>query len=191
MIHDDRVSVREMIGGGGGDGWRVRRFGRGNTPLPLLSSVNQHHQYLSHTITCWYYDYKISAFNGFLFSFGRKHSRFLRIWFSMGITFSFAALLGATLVLLWNSTSIVRLYNGNVDISNDLVSGFFSLPPLPVLKVPGLGISLSDGGYIIFSTLISVSVHEFGHAIYAARFVFVVDFLFMSNLQRSYYLGAV
>ncbi|KAI3996996.1 hypothetical protein MKX01_021272 [Papaver californicum] len=154
-----------MIGGGGR---RVRRFGRGNTPLPLLSSVNQHRQCLSHTITCWYCDYKISAFNGFLFSFGRKHSRFLRIWFSMGITFSFAALLVATLVLLWNSTSIVRLYNGNVDISNDLVFGFFSLPPLSVLKVPGLGMSLSDGGYIIFSTLISVAVHEFGHAISAA-----------------------
>ncbi|RZC67598.1 hypothetical protein C5167_011291 [Papaver somniferum] len=138
-----------------------------------------------------YCDYKISAFNDFLFSFGRKYSRFLRIWFSMGITFSVAALLGATLVLLWNSTSIVRLYNGNVDISNDLVFGFFSLPPLSVLKVPSLGVSLIDGGFIIFSTLISVAVHEFGHAISAARFVFVVTFLFMSNLQCSYHLGSV
>ncbi|MCL7032293.1 hypothetical protein MKW94_009799, partial [Papaver nudicaule] len=84
----------------------------------------------------------------------------------MGITFSIAALLAATLALLWNSISIVGFHNA--EISTDLGSGFFSLPSFSVLKLPGFRLSLIDGGYIIFSTLVSVAVHEFGHAISAA-----------------------
>ncbi|OVA07510.1 Membrane-bound transcription factor site-2 protease [Macleaya cordata] len=71
-------------------------------------------------------------------------------------------------VLLWNSASTLHLYNGNVGLSNGLLFGY--LPSPSVLKVPGFSISVSNGGYIIFSTLISVAVHEFGHAISAARF---------------------
>lgn len=39
------------------------------------------------------------------------------------------------------------------------------------MQLPGLDLWITDTGYVIFSTLISVAVHEFGHAVAAARSV--------------------
>lgn len=39
------------------------------------------------------------------------------------------------------------------------------------MQVSGLSISFADAAHLVFSTLLSVSVHEFGHAIAAARLV--------------------
>lgn len=43
------------------------------------------------------------------------------------------------------------------------------------LQVSDITISLADAGYIFLSTLISVSCHEFGHAVAAARSAPEVD----------------
>ncbi|KAK3002886.1 hypothetical protein RJ639_017937, partial [Escallonia herrerae] len=108
-------------------GRRMRRFGRGgqNTLLPLR--VTQ----LSNTLSCWYCDFKSSAFNEPLFRLGRPHARCLRVWFSVGVGFSLTALVGVTLD-------------------------------------SKLSISLADLGYMCVATIVSVSVHEFGHALAAA-----------------------
>ncbi|KAL8489291.1 hypothetical protein ACS0TY_024784 [Phlomoides rotata] len=42
------------------------------------------------------------AFNEPLFRFGRRHSRYLRVWFSMGIGFSLAAVFVTMLILYQN-----------------------------------------------------------------------------------------
>lgn len=45
-------------------------------------------------------------------------------------------------------------------------------------QVSSLRMSLVHVGYLLISTLISVSVHEFGHAIAAARLIFFPMFFF-------------
>ena len=42
---------------------------------------------------------------------------------------------------------------------------------LQFMQPSGLGLSLADSGYICISTIISVVVHEFGHAVAATRSV--------------------
>ncbi|XP_077252291.1 peptidase M50 family protein isoform X2 [Tasmannia lanceolata] len=139
-------------------GHRARRTGRPQTLLPLRT------RHLFHTLSCWYCDFKISAFNDLLFSIGRKHARFLRLWFALGVGFSFMALIGATLILLWEAAGALRLYNGTIVNWNFPTGMLFGLFPM----VPGLRISIIDIGYMIISTLVSIAIHEFGHAVAAA-----------------------
>ncbi|XP_058101061.1 membrane-bound transcription factor site-2 protease homolog isoform X2 [Magnolia sinica] len=134
-------------------GGRWRRSARAQTLLPLRTT------HLSHTTSCWYCDFKISTFNELLFSLGRKHARFLRVWFAIGVGFSIIALIGATVILLKESVGALYVHNGNASTGM-----LFGLSPL----VPGLRISITDAGYMIISTLISIAVHEFGHAVAAA-----------------------
>ncbi|KAJ6703291.1 PROTEASE M50 MEMBRANE-BOUND TRANSCRIPTION FACTOR SITE 2 PROTEASE [Salix viminalis] len=124
------------------DGRRWRRHGRGQAQtsfLPLRAPTRSSRTSLSNTVSCCYCDYKISALNTSLYHFGRKQAKLLKIWFSIGVGFSLTALLGVTLILVWEF--------GNVY---------------------GSRLSVSDAGYLLLSTLISVSVHEFGHSIAAA-----------------------
>ncbi|GFP91853.1 membrane-bound transcription factor site-2 protease [Phtheirospermum japonicum] len=127
------------------DGRRTGRRWSNQTLLPLRPT-----RQLVNTVSCCYCDFKFQAFNEPLFQLGRKHSKFLRIWFSMGIGFSLAALFGVTLIIL---REFVRLYTGNDPIS------YF---------IPGSSVSFPNMGHLCLSTVISVAVHEFGHALAAA-----------------------
>ncbi|XP_071921200.1 uncharacterized protein [Coffea arabica] len=78
------------------EGRRIRRFGRGSqssrTLLPLRLTR------LTNAVSCWYCDFKTSVLNEPLYRYGRRHSRCLRVWFSVGLGFSLTALLGVILV---------------------------------------------------------------------------------------------
>ncbi|KAB1221607.1 Membrane-bound transcription factor site-2 protease [Morella rubra] len=151
------------------EGRRVRRFGRGRirsqtrSVLPLRHTVTST-AYLSNTISCWYCDYKIAALNEPLFRFGRRHARILRVWFSIGTGFGLTTLLAVTLILLWELGKAVHLFPQNKELDNLSTDLLFGFSP----SVSGLSMSFTDAGYILFSTLISVSMHEFGHALAAA-----------------------
>ncbi|CAA6671555.1 unnamed protein product [Spirodela intermedia] len=139
---------------------RARRSRRSQAVLPLHSRTR-----LSHTISCWYCDLKISAFNGFLFALGSRHAKYLRVWFTMGVGASFMALAVITMILLQQLACTLQLCGGS--------ARFYNLPLSWLLGIPswasGLSLlSLMDAGVMIFSTLVSVLIHEFGHAIAAA-----------------------
>lgn len=98
-------------------------------------------------------------------------------------------------ILLRESAGALSLYYGNGAFRNLSEGVLFGLSPLvcfchnllcytrlkscliPVwsllsaMQLPGLDLWITDTGYVIFSTLISVAVHEFGHAVAAARSV--------------------
>ncbi|GMI85014.1 site 2 protease [Hibiscus trionum] len=133
---------------------RARRNGAARLPLrasppPLINRVTA----AVNAISCWYCDLKIYALNEPLFRFGRKHASIFKLWFSIGTGFGLAALVGVTSILIWQLfiSSDTRLTN----LFGSLLFGFS----------PSSRISLSDAGYLFISTLVSVSVHEFGHAI--------------------------
>ncbi|KAK7386609.1 hypothetical protein VNO78_26943 [Psophocarpus tetragonolobus] len=144
---------------------RIRRFVpqrfSHRTLLPLNASSSSHN--VSNTISCWYCDYKISSFNRPLLQFGRRYSRFLKVWFSIGVGFALSALLGVTLILLWELARSLHLYGGSNKLGSFGRTLLFGLPPL----VPGLSLSLADVGYVCVSTIVSVFMHEFGHAVAA------------------------
>ncbi|KAG1367691.1 hypothetical protein COCNU_14G001590 [Cocos nucifera] len=81
--------------------------------------------------------------------------RFLHVWFTVGVAFSFMALLGVSVMLLWGSAGPFHLQSREMGINS--------------LSVPGLSLSIMDVGIMIVSTLMSVALHEFGHAVAAAR----------------------
>ncbi|KAI3444344.1 hypothetical protein Pfo_001009 [Paulownia fortunei] len=137
------------------DGRRGGRRWSGQTLLPLRPT-----RQLSSTVSCWYCDFKFLAFNEPLFRFGSRHSRYLRVWFSMGIGFSLAALLGVTVIILCELARAPIVYVGNARHGNSL-SGLSSL-------IAGVNISLPSMGYLCISSVICVIVHEFGHALAAA-----------------------
>lgn len=146
---------------------RARRLtGRGQQqPRPLLhlrTPHRTHNNSLNSTLSCCYCDYKISALNDPLFRFGRKHANWLRSWFSIGVGFALTSLLGATMILLWELGVALRVFRRNAWFSGSLL---FGLSP----DVYGLRLSPADAWYLVFSTVVSVSVHELGHAIAAAR----------------------
>ncbi|KAL4340658.1 hypothetical protein GQ457_08G009580 [Hibiscus cannabinus] len=136
---------------------RARRNGAPRLPLraspppppPLIPRVAA----AVNAISCWYCDLKIYALNEPLFRFGRKHASIFKLWFSIGTGFGLTALVGVTSILIWQLfiSSDTRLSN----LVGSLLFGFS----------PSLRISLSDAGYLFISTLVSVSVHEFGHVI--------------------------
>ncbi|KAG9448066.1 hypothetical protein H6P81_014194 [Aristolochia fimbriata] len=138
-------------------GRRGRRRGS-QTLLPLRSTR------LLHTISCWYCDFKISVFNEPFYSFGRRNARFLRIWFTVGVGFSLTALIGATLILLQELAGALHIWNGASALRNLSSRTLFGLSP----QIPGFGASFMEAGYWVFSTVISVTIHEFGHAVAAA-----------------------
>ncbi|XP_008791413.2 membrane-bound transcription factor site-2 protease homolog isoform X2 [Phoenix dactylifera] len=126
----------------------TRRRREVQTRLPL------HVSHPSSSISYWYCDFKIYNLNERLFSFGCRYARFLRVWFTVGVAFSFMALLGVSVMLLWDSAGPFHLRSRDMEINS--------------LSVPGLSLSIMDTGIMIVSTLISVALHEFGHAVAAA-----------------------
>ncbi|CAJ2636118.1 unnamed protein product [Trifolium pratense] len=146
---------------------RIRRFvnhqRRNNTLLPLHtpSSSSNH---LSNTISFFYCDYKFTSFNKPLFNFGRKYSNFFRLWFSIGLGFALSAMLGVTLVMLWELAIALNLCGESNEIRSLISELLFGFPNL----LSGFTLSFADAGYICISTIISVFLHEFGHALAAA-----------------------
>lgn len=67
-------------------------------------------------------------------------------------------------MLLWEFAGALHLYHENAKLDGILTDYLFGFSPW----VSSLRMSLLDAGYLLISTLISVSVHEFGHAIAAA-----------------------
>ncbi|PHT59417.1 hypothetical protein CQW23_01780 [Capsicum baccatum] len=143
------------------EGRRVRRFGRWRSNQTLLPvRVNR----LSNIISCWYCDCKSSILNEPLFRFGRRYSRFLKAWFSIGVGFSLAVLSSVVMILLYEISQILCLYYGNTQMSNMMSEYQFVFSS----TISGLTISLADVGYLCLSSILSVSVHELGHAVAAA-----------------------
>ncbi|XP_049348528.1 membrane-bound transcription factor site-2 protease homolog [Solanum verrucosum] len=143
------------------EGRRVRRFGKWRSNQTLLPvRVNR----LSNAVSCWYCDCKSSILNEPLFRFGRRYSRFLKAWFSMGVGFSLAVLSAVTMILLYEIIQILCLYYGNTQMSNVMSEYLFGFSS----TISGLTISVADIGYLCMSSFISVSVHELGHALAAA-----------------------
>lgn len=100
------------------------------------------------------------AFNDLLYRFGRRHSRYLRVWFSIGIGFSLAALIGVTVIILCEMAKAPVLYAGYAE-SGDSLFGLSFL-------TSGMHMSPSSMGYLCLSSFVCVMVHEFGHALAAA-----------------------
>ncbi|XP_021764412.1 membrane-bound transcription factor site-2 protease homolog [Chenopodium quinoa] len=142
------------------EGRRFRRQSRvrAHTLLPLRSTR------LSNTISCWYCDLKISRFNEPIYQFGQKYARYLRVWFSVGVGFSLSVLFGVTMILIWESVATLCLSDGRDKISDLFSSLLFGANP----SVFGFYMSLTDVLYLVVSTVVSIAVHEFGHATAAA-----------------------
>ncbi|KZV46716.1 membrane-bound transcription factor site-2 protease-like [Dorcoceras hygrometricum] len=112
------------------DDRRGRRWRSNPALLPLRSFTSL----LSNTVSCWYCDFKFLILNEPVFHFGRRYSsadRWFRVWFTMGIGFGMAALVGVT-------------------------------------AFTGLNISFTSFVCLCASSIVSVLVHEFGHALAAA-----------------------
>ncbi|XP_072993047.1 membrane-bound transcription factor site-2 protease homolog isoform X1 [Typha latifolia] len=125
---------------------------RGRTQSLLPSSSTSYDR--PNSISCWYCDFKLFAFNDFLFNLGWQNSRFLKKWFSLGVCFSLFAFVGVLMMLLWYSFGSFRLENGSFGFDSYLASSW--------------SISMMDAGIMILSSLMSVAFHEFGHGIAAA-----------------------
>ncbi|CAO2818922.1 unnamed protein product [Amaranthus hypochondriacus] len=142
------------------EGRRFRRQPRTRTQtlLPLRSTR------LSNTISCWYCDFKISRFNESIYQFGQKYARYLRVWFAVGVGFSLSLLFGVTMILIWELVATLGLTDGSDKISDVFSSLVLGINPSGF----GLMMPLTDVVYLLVSTVISVALHEFGHAAAAA-----------------------
>uniref|UniRef100_A0A453F585 Endopeptidase S2P n=1 Tax=Aegilops tauschii subsp. strangulata TaxID=200361 RepID=A0A453F585_AEGTS len=109
------------------------------------------------SVSCWYCDCKIYVFNDMIFNLGWKHARYTRAWFSLGVYFSLVALVGISLLLLWDSIGALYFRRGSISAW------------LPNILAPSFSGSIMDTSIIIASTILSIAFHEFGHAIAAAR----------------------
>ncbi|XP_013598405.1 PREDICTED: membrane-bound transcription factor site-2 protease homolog isoform X1 [Brassica oleracea var. oleracea] len=103
--------------------------------------------------SCCYCDLKITMFNEHISRLGRRFSGAMKIWFSIGLGFGVASLLLVTLFLL--------LQFHPKPLSNRLASAVFGFSP-------STRVSLSGFVYVFVSTVITVLVHELGHALAAA-----------------------
>ncbi|KAF8096095.1 hypothetical protein N665_0317s0002 [Sinapis alba] len=103
--------------------------------------------------SCCYCDLKLTMFNEPIFRLGRRFSGVMKIWFSIGLGFGVASLLLVTLFLL--------LQFHPKPLSNRLASAVFGFSP-------STRVSLSGFVYVFVSTVITVLVHELGHALAAA-----------------------
>ncbi|XP_020098109.1 membrane-bound transcription factor site-2 protease homolog isoform X2 [Ananas comosus] len=101
-----------------------------------------------------YCDFKIYALNNSLFYVGYRYARYLKVWFSLGVFFVLAALIGVSMMLLWDLAGAFHFHGVSFGLENILASG--------------LSISVTDAAVVIVSTFISVAFHEFGHAVASA-----------------------
>ncbi|KAL1205299.1 Membrane-bound transcription factor site-2 protease-like protein [Cardamine amara subsp. amara] len=130
-------------------GRRVRRFRMRFRRDHQLTGVNTENE-----SSCCYCDLKISNFNEPIFRIGRRFSGVMKIWFSIGLGFGVASLLLVTIFLLLQ-------FHPNPLFSNRLTAAVFGFSP-------STRVSLSGIAYVFVSTVITVAVHELGHALAAA-----------------------
>ncbi|KAI4311783.1 hypothetical protein MLD38_036650 [Melastoma candidum] len=151
-----RRTSRIGWGSDGGGGFGVLPRARASPVRPHPSSSS----WMSKPFSLCYCSFKVYSLNEPLFNFGRNYSRLFRAWFSIGVGFTLAALFGIALILLW-----------------ELARAFHIVPQLTVLdvlfgssfdSVSKWNMSFADAGCVFISTLISVSIHELGHALAAA-----------------------
>lgn len=95
------------------------------------------------------------------------------MWFSIGVGFALSAVLGVTLILLWELARTLHLCAGSNKLGSFARSLLFGIPP----SVPGLSLSLADTGYACVSTIISVFMHELGHAVAATSEGIQVEYI--------------
>ncbi|KAL9256730.1 Membrane-bound transcription factor site-2 protease-like protein [Drosera capensis] len=88
---------------------------------------------------------------------------FFRAWFTMGIGFSTCTLLGVSVVLILEFARSLLFHHTSRDFNlfSKLLFGFS--PKFERVNIPFL-----DVGNLVFSTVVSVIVHEFEHALAAA-----------------------
>ncbi|CAK8562052.1 unnamed protein product [Lathyrus sativus] len=145
---------------------RMRRFVShqrpNNTLLPLHAPPSSS-THLSNTVSFFYSDYKFTFFNKPIYLFGRRYAKFFRLWFSIGLGFALSVMLAVTLILLWELATALHLCGDSIKFRSVAGELLFGFPHL----LSGLRLSLADAGYICISTVISVFVHEFGHALAA------------------------
>eukprot|EP00249_Psilotum_nudum_P013086 c24146_g1_i1 orf=242-967(+) len=120
--------------------------------------------YFSRLLPRLYYVWETEMFNEFFYFYGRRYSRFLTIWFSLGIGVSLLVSLAVILILIWHWSWLIFPGNQN----NALVMNPGESRNSITLVVPGLNVPWSDIGYILFGTIIAVGFHEVGHALAAA-----------------------
>ncbi|KAG8056003.1 hypothetical protein GUJ93_ZPchr0001g31562 [Zizania palustris] len=137
--------------GGVGVG-RSRRRGRPPTVLPSSAVA----PLAEHSVSCWYCDCKIYSFNDIIFNLGRRYARYTRAWFSVGVYFSVVALVGISVMLLWDSIGAICF------------SDRYFTTWLQSVMASSFSMSVIDIVAIIISTILSISFHEFGHAVAAA-----------------------
>ncbi|KFK28661.1 hypothetical protein AALP_AA7G029200 [Arabis alpina] len=130
-------------------GRRVRRFRRDQFAGDDDTSILRHNE----SSSCCYCDFKISLFNEPIYRLGRRFSVVLKLWFSIGLGFGIASLILVTIFLLLQ-------FHTN-PFSNLLASSLFGFNP-------SMRLSFSSIVYVLVSTVITVSVHELGHALAAA-----------------------
>lgn len=119
---------------------------------------------LIHAVSCWYCDFKTNILNDRLHSLGRRHSKFLQFWFTIGIGFGIFAMVGAIMILLWESSWLVASNEERNSMMGKSKESLYAATPV----VPGISVPLRDIGYMSIGTLLSVGAHEFGHALAAA-----------------------
>ncbi|KAI0492619.1 hypothetical protein KFK09_026895 [Dendrobium nobile] len=137
---------------------RARRNGTHRGLIPVRA--NRRTCYLS----CWYCDWKIFSLNELLYFFGQRYARFLRNWMTFGVALSVISLFGITMMLFWEAAAAFHLHRWSFGLQDIPLSLFWGTTPL----VSGLSISIMDFAVVVFSTVISVTVHELGHAVAAA-----------------------
>ncbi|XP_010439594.1 PREDICTED: membrane-bound transcription factor site-2 protease homolog isoform X2 [Camelina sativa] len=130
-------------------GRRVRRFRMRFRRDHLAGGDNMENE-----ASCCYCDFKIFNFNEPIFRIGRRFSGVMKIWFSIGLGFGVASLLLVTMFLLLQ-------FHPNPLFSNRLTSAVFGFSPSTLVSLSGIA-------YVFVSTVITVSVHELGHALAAA-----------------------
>ncbi|KAL5773793.1 hypothetical protein ACOSQ2_013717 [Xanthoceras sorbifolium] len=136
------------------EGRRLRKFGRRRQPRPssLLPVVGGEtaSSDVANTVSWLYCDFKVRVLNEALYRFGRRHATWLSVWFSIGVGFSLTLVLGVSFLLVWSLFRRSSIFFFGF--------GFGSSP----------SVSLAGAVHVFLSTLISVSLHEFGHATAAA-----------------------
>lgn len=108
--------------------------------------------------------WETEALNGPLFNFGARHSRRLKLWFSLGV--GIGCLLEVVIVfmmLLW-------MFSWLKGFGNQPIAGEYTHQSEQALTlvIPGINVPWSDFPFMILATTFAVGIHELGHAMAAA-----------------------
>ena len=133
-----------------------------NVAHPLSPSPSPH----SLTIT-WYgfATFSTRSLNPTLHYLSRRFSRLLRLWFTPGPLIALLGLLLSLSLLLYNLLSLLLLYTSTYITPSPTPS--LTSSNLLSIALPGVTLPLSSLPYLSLAVLISVALHEAGHALCA------------------------